>query len=78
MSPYKSFLTEEITKKATFMRKKYNSHMKRLFKLIILFLIIFAIGVVVAIDSIHDTFEKDNVETVNAPPKIIQKALQVF
>jgi len=52
--------------------------MKRLFKLIILFLIIFAIGVVVAIDSIHNTFEKDNVETVNAPPKIIQKALQVF
>lgn len=52
--------------------------MKRLFKLVILFLVIFAIGVVVAIDSIHDTFEKDTIESVELPPKLLNAATQLF
>lgn len=52
--------------------------MKRLFKLVILFLVIFAIGVVVAIDSIHTAFEKDTIETVSAPPKLLNAASQLF
>jgi len=52
--------------------------MKRLFKLVILFLIIFAIGVVVAIDSIHDTFEKEDIEEVRTPPKLLNAASQLF
>ncbi len=52
--------------------------MKRLFKIIILFLVIFAIGVVVAVDSIHDAFEKDTIETVELPPKLLNKASQLF
>jgi len=52
--------------------------MKRLFKLVILFLVIFAIGVVVAIDSIHDTFETEEIETVHTSPKLLNAASQLF
>ncbi|MBL4745606.1 MAG: hypothetical protein JKY08_04500 [Flavobacteriaceae bacterium] len=52
--------------------------MKRLFKIVILFLIIFAIGVVVAIDSIHNTFKDESIETVHASPKLLNAASQLF
>jgi len=52
--------------------------MKRLYKIIILFLFIFLIGIYFTIKSINNSFSvDDNIETVTYTPKILKLAGQV-
>ena len=51
--------------------------MKRLYKIIILFLIIFFIGIYFTIQSINNSFpSEDNTETVALSPKLLNEVYQ--
>lgn len=52
--------------------------MKRLFKIIILFFLIFLVGIYFTIKSINNSFPTDNnIETIAYTPKILKLAAQV-
>jgi len=52
--------------------------MKRLYKIIILFIFIFLIGIYFTIKSINNSFAtEDNIETVTYSPKILKLVGQV-
>lgn len=58
--------------------KENNITMKRLYKIIILFLVIFFIGIYFTIKSINNYFpSEDSIETVAFYPKILKQATQV-
>ncbi len=58
--------------------KQNSIKMKRLYKIIILFLIIFFIGIYFSIKSINSSFpSEDTVEAVTFSPKILKQATQV-
>lgn len=63
-----------------FVSYKENSiTMKRLYKIIILFLIIFFIGIYFTIKSINNYFpSEDTVETIAFSPKILKQTTQVL
>lgn len=52
--------------------------MKRLYKIIILFIFIFLIGIYFTIKSINNSFSaEDNIETVTYTPKILKLVSQI-
>ena len=57
--------------------KQNNKTMKRLYKIIVLFLIIFFIGIYFTIQSINSSFpSEDNTETIAFSPKMLERVSQ--
>ena len=52
--------------------------MKRLYKIIILFLIIFFLGIFISIKSINKSFSNNNIETVSINPSLLNKTVKII
>jgi len=52
--------------------------MKRLYKIIFLFLVIFSVGIYFTIKSINNSFSsEDNIETVKTIPKVLKLSIKI-